>query len=42
MSEAMIDSVFMETLKYLDEMPKAKRKAIGQFFTSVETARYTI
>ena len=40
MSEAMIDSVFMETLKYLDEMPKAKRKAIGQFFTSVETARY--
>lgn len=40
MSKSLIDSVFMETLKYLEEMPKAKRKAIGQFFTSVETARY--
>lgn len=36
----MIDGVFEETLKYLEQMPKAKRKAIGQFFTSVETARY--
>ena len=36
----LIDTVFEESLKYLDEMPKAKRKEIGQFFTSVETARY--
>lgn len=36
----LVDSVFEETLKYLKEMPKAKRKTIGQFFTSAETARY--
>ncbi|MBG9735003.1 DNA methyltransferase [Paenibacillus alvei] len=36
----MIDSVFAETLKYLEGIPKEKRKTIGQFFTSVETARY--
>ena len=40
MSRSLIDSVFEETLKYLEQMPKAKRKAIGQFFTSPETARY--
>lgn len=36
----MIDSVFKESLKYLEQMPKSIRKSIGQFFTSVETARY--
>lgn len=36
----LVDSVFEETLKYLEEIPKAKRKTIGQFFTSAETARY--
>lgn len=40
MSESLIDIVFEETLEYLKEMPKAKRKSIGQFFTSAETARY--
>jgi len=40
MSKTLIDNVFEETLKYLEGMPKEKRKAIGQFFTSVETARY--
>ena len=40
MSKSLIDTVFEETLKYLEQMPKSKRKAIGQFFTSVETARY--
>lgn len=37
---SLVDAVFEESLKYLDEMPKAKRKEIGQFFTSVETAIY--
>lgn len=40
MSISIIDHVFQETLQYLETMPKDKRKAIGQFFTSVETARY--
>ena len=26
--------------RYLEDMPKSKRKEIGQFFTSVETAKY--
>ena len=36
----MLDTVFAESLEYLEQMPKAKRKTIGQFFTSAETARY--
>lgn len=36
----MIETVFLESLKYLEQMPKDKRKAIGQFFTSPETAMY--
>ena len=40
MGISLIDNVFEETLKYLEGMPKTKRKEIGQFFTSVETARY--
>ncbi len=40
MNSSLIDCVFEETLKYLDCMPKSKRKEIGQFFTSVETAKY--
>lgn len=40
MATSLIDSVFEESLKYLDAMPKSKRKEIGQFFTSVETAKY--
>lgn len=36
----MIWDVFKESLEYLEQMPKAKRKIIGQFFTSPETAIY--
>ncbi len=36
----LIDSVFEQTLIYLEEMPKSVRKTIGQFFTSAETAKY--
>lgn len=36
----MLDTVFTESLKYLEQIPKEKRKAIGQFFTSAETARH--
>lgn len=40
MSLSLVDYVFGETIRYLENMPKAKRKEIGQFFTSSETARY--
>lgn len=40
MEKTLTDIIFEESLKYLEEMPKTKRKEIGQFFTSVETARY--
>jgi adenine-specific DNA-methyltransferase len=34
----MIDYIYDETIKYIDSMPKSKRKKYGQFFTSKETA----
>lgn len=34
----MIDKVIKKTGEFLNSMPKAKRKKIGQFFTSKETA----
>lgn len=40
MVTTLIDGVFDESIKYLEQMPKEKRKSIGQFFTSKETARY--
>lgn len=40
MSQSLINTVFNESLNYLEKMPKTKRKAIGQFFTSAETAIY--
>ena len=40
MSKLLLDRVVEETLKYLEEMPKTKRKDMGQFFTSRETACY--
>ena len=40
MGTSLIDNIFEETLQYLQGMPKSKRKVIGQFFTSVETAQY--
>lgn len=35
-----LEHVILTTEKFLDEMPKSKRKKIGQFFTSKETAEY--
>lgn len=40
MKKGFIEEVYKATLCYLESMPKEKRKEIGQFFTSVETARY--
>ncbi len=40
MQNLLIDYVIQTTLNYLEGMPKGKRKLIGQFFTSVETAQY--
>ncbi len=37
---SLTETVFQNSLKYLEEMPKSKRKSIGQFFTSTETAQY--
>lgn len=36
----MLDYVISKTTEYLDRMPKTKRKKIGQFFTSRETAKF--
>lgn len=36
----MLKYVFDQTSAFLESMPKSKRKRIGQFFTSVETARF--
>lgn len=40
MINLLIDNVVTATLTYLENMPKEKRKEIGQFFTSLETAQY--
>lgn len=37
---SMIDYVFQNTIKYIEQMPKALRKKYGQFFTSPETAAF--
>ncbi len=36
----MLDQVISQTMKFLEKMPKSKRKKKGQFFTSLETARF--
>ena len=36
----MLDHVVDQTIVFLENMPKSKRKKKGQFFTSVETARF--
>ena len=36
----MLDYVLNQTISFLESMPKSKRKKKGQFFTSVETARF--
>lgn len=36
----MLEKIIENTNKYIDSMPKKERKKYGQFFTSIETARY--
>lgn len=36
----MLDHIIENTLSFLEQMPKSKRKKKGQFFTSKETAQY--
>lgn len=36
----MLERVIEKTNEYIDLMPKIERKKYGQFFTSIETARY--
>ena len=36
----MLDRIIERTNQYIEDMPKKERKKYGQFFTSVETARY--
>ena len=36
----MLDHIVKQTMQFLENMPKSKRKKKGQFFTSVETARF--
>ena len=38
--EIMLDKVIESTNGYIDTMPKKERKKYGQFFTSMETARF--
>lgn len=36
----MLESILEKTSQYIENMPKKERKKYGQFFTSMETARY--
>ena len=36
----MLEKIIEKTSQYIDNMPKKERKKYGQFFTSMETARY--
>ena len=36
----MLEYIINETNKFLEQMPKSKRKKKGQFFTSKETAEF--
>ena len=36
----MLEQIVAKTNQYIEEMPKRERKKCGQFFTSIETARY--
>lgn len=36
----MLERIIEKTSEYIDSMPKKERKKYGQFFTSMETARY--
>ena len=37
---SLMSYVVENTLKYIQTMPKERRKLIGQFFTSAETAQF--
>ena len=36
----MLKNIIEKTSLYIENMPKKERKKYGQFFTSMETARY--
>ena len=36
----MLEQIMEKTNQYIEKMPKKERKKYGQFFTSIETARY--
>ena len=36
----MLEQIIEKTNQYIEEMPKKERKKYGQFFTSIDTARY--
>ena len=36
----MLERVVEQTNKYIESMPREERKKYGQFFTSMETARF--
>ena len=36
----MLEKIIEKTSEYIEHMPKIERKKYGQFFTSIETARY--
>lgn len=40
MSVSLTEAILQKSLNYLEKIPKTKRKSIGQFFTSAETAQY--
>ena len=38
----MLEKIIENTNEYIESMPKKERKKYGQFFTSMETARYMV
>ncbi len=38
----MLEYVVRQTAAYMESMPKQIRKKSGQFFTSIETARFMV
>lgn len=40
MTGTILNAIIEKTKEFLENMPKVSRKKIGQFFTSIETAKY--
>ena len=40
--DKMLEKIIELTNIYIDSMPKKERKKYGQFFTSMETARFMV